>query len=345
MPPRNILVIQTAFIGDVILTLPLVQSLRKMFRDAKLSFLAIPSAAGVLFDHPDLNEVITYDKKGKEKDIRSLFRLIGKMRDRHFDVALVPHRSLRSAALARFAKIPTRIGFSTSGAKFLFSRVVDYKSEEHETKRNLHLMQGLDLDVPGVELPRIYPSDADKKWAEGIIEGSSDAAHVAVAPGSVWNTKRWPMEQYRQLVSMLVAEGIKVILLGSKEDALLCEQVANGLGHQVLSVAGRATLLQSAAVMRRCRAVVSNDSAPMHLAVAVGTPVVAVFGATVPAFGFGPLGPQDVVVETHGLACRPCSIHGGDACPIKTFVCMNTISSSAVYEKVISIITGVRTYA
>ena len=345
MPPRNVLIIQTAFIGDVILTLPLVQSLRKSFKDLNVSFLAIPSAAGALLNHPDINEVLLYDKKGAEKDLRSAIRLVGKMRDRHFDAAIVPHRSLRSAALARFAKIPVRIGFSTSAGKFLFTRVIDYKGEEHETKRNLNLLAGLDVEIPGVELPRVYPSDADNKWAGEMIDGFSEEPLVAVAPGSVWNTKRWPMDHYKQLVSMLATEGINVLLLGSKEDVQLSGEVAKGLGNQVINLAGRATLLQSAALMQRCRVVVSNDSAPMHLSVAVGTPVVAVFGATVPAFGFGPLGPQDVVVETQGLACRPCSIHGGETCPIKTFVCMNTISSSAVYEKVISIITGVRTYA
>ncbi len=345
MVPRNIVVIQTAFIGDVILTLPLVQGLRKRFKDSKVSFLAIPSAAGVLLNHPDINEILVYDKKGKEKDLGSAIRLIAELRNRRYDVAIVPHRSLRSAALARFAKIPVRIGFSSSAGKFLFTRVIEYKGQEHETKRNLKMMAGLDVEIPALELPRVYPSHADEKWAAEMTASLSEEPMIAVAPGSVWNTKRWPMDLYRQLVSMLVAEGIKVLLLGSGEDALLCGEVAKGLGNQVINLAGRATLLQSAALMQRCRVVVSNDSAPMHLAVAVGTPVVAVFGATVPAFGFAPLGLQDVVIETHGLACRPCSIHGGETCPIKTFVCMNAISSSAVYEKVISIITGVRTYA
>jgi heptosyltransferase-2 len=158
---------------------------------------------------------------------------------------------------------------------------------------------------------------------------------VAIAPGSVWNTKRWIQEHFVGLIKILVDEGYSIAVVGGAEDASLCQEIERATGNErVLNAAGRLMLLQSAELLRRCKVVVSNDSAPMHLAGAVGTPVVAIFGATVPQFGFGPTGALDEVVETLGLPCRPCSIHGGDACPIGTFVCMKQITPGQVLEKV-----------
>ena len=156
---------------------------------------------------------------------------------------------------------------------------------------------------------------------------------VAVAPGSVWATKRWPVEKYADVVRALQAEGWYVVCVGSREDAPLCADLLRRAGAGI-NAAGRLTLLQSAELLRRCRALISNDSAPMHLAVAMRTTVVAIFGATVPAFGFAPMGENDVVIETEGLTCRPCAIHGGPRCPIGTFVCMHQITADRVLESV-----------
>jgi heptosyltransferase-2 len=162
---------------------------------------------------------------------------------------------------------------------------------------------------------------------------------VAVAPGSVWNTKRWPADRFADLVRRLNAARLPVVLVGGKDDVPLCDEIARAAGHPaVLNVAGRLSLLQSAELIRRCRLVVSNDSAPMHLAVAMRVPVVAIFGATVPSFGFSPAGPRDVVVETGGLSCRPCGIHGGKRCPVGTFECMLAIDTARVFDRVAALL-------
>jgi heptosyltransferase-2 len=165
---------------------------------------------------------------------------------------------------------------------------------------------------------------------------------VAIAPGSVWNTKRWPKEHFITLAKMLMDDGISIILIGGRDDLALCSEIRNALGGNAVNAAGMLTLLQSSELIQRCVVLVSNDSAPVHLAAGVRTPVVAIFGATAPHFGFAPRGANDLVVEIDGLSCRPCAIHGGKRCPIKTFVCMNDLKPELVFTKVKMVIDGAR---
>ena len=164
-----------------------------------------------------------------------------------------------------------------------------------------------------------------------------------MAPGSVWNTKRWPKRHFIELGKMVVSDGSALVLVGSKDDAALCYEIERMVGsNNVVNAAGKLSLLQSAELIRRCSVLVTNDSAPLHLAAGVRTAVVALFGATAPGFGFAPRGKHDVVVEMQGLTCRPCTPHGGDACPIGTFVCMEELRPDAVYQKVKSVLESVR---
>ncbi|HEY4613438.1 MAG TPA: glycosyltransferase family 9 protein, partial [Bacteroidota bacterium] len=157
---------------------------------------------------------------------------------------------------------------------------------------------------------------------------------IAIAPGTIWNTKRWLKERFAALSRLLADEHYEVVLVGGKDDESLCEEIRSmSNSPKVHNAAGELSTLQSAELLRRCRLLVCNDSAPMHFAVAVGTPVVSIFGATVPEFGFAPYGKFDVVIETRGLQCRPCSKHGGDECPIKTFECMKAITEERVFRK------------
>jgi heptosyltransferase-2 len=330
---NRILVLQTAFPGDVVLILPLVQALREHVPAAEIACLTTPRAADLLAHHPAIDERIMYDKRGKDRGVGGFIRMVRRLRTRPFDLALIPHRSLRSAALCRLAAIPRRIGFSTSAGRLLLTDVVAYDPHAHEIRRNLQLLTPLGVPVAETLRPRLFPGDAERREAGLILDGLSAGPGmvVALAPGSVWATKRWPEEKYAELGRRLTGRGDAVVLVGGPEDEALCARIARAVGgDRIRSAAGRLSLLGSAALLARCEVLVSNDSAPMHLAGAVGTRVVAVFGPTVPAFGFAPSGPRDIVVETHGLLCRPCAIHGGPRCPIGTFVCMLNIEPQAV---------------
>ena len=181
---------------------------------------------------------------------------------------------------------------------------------------------------------------SDRSVVDGLLKEAPEGMPLAgIAPGTVWNTKQWLPERYSELVSKLRDEKSFVVLIGGENDRGLCERMA-GDSRNVLSAAGKLTLLQSAELIRRCSVLVCNDSAPMHCAVAMRTPVVAIFGATIPGYGFAPFGERDIIVETNGLTCRPCSIHGGAECPIHTFECMKAISTERVYNQVQAILSS-----
>ncbi len=343
---KNIVVIQTAFLGDVILTLPLVQELKKALPASMIDLVVVPRAAELLATHPDIHRTIIYDKRKTDAGIHGFFRKRGELRLRHYDVALVPHRSLRSAALAAMASIPRRIGFDKSVGRFLFTDTVCYEQSLHEIMRNVQLLKPLGIVPHEGILPRLYPSREDSVAVDNLLSASNidTTKLIGIAPGSVWNTKRWLKENYSTLAQRLYADGFHIILIGGVEDVDLCGEISSmSQSRYVTSSAGKLSLLQSAELIGRCRLLVSNDSAPMHLAVAMQTPVVAIFGATIPEFGFAPQGDHDIVVEVKGLSCRPCSSHGGHTCPISTFDCMKRILPDDVYDRLHSVLNSIPT--
>lgn len=339
---RSVVVIQTAFIGDVILTLPLVQAVRTLYPNAEVDVVVIPKSKELFDNHPDVREAVIFDKKGADRGLRGLRRIAGLLKSRSYDLALVPHRSLRSAVLAFMAGVPVRVGFNRSAGRCLLTSCAPYRKDQHEIERNLSLLAKIAAVPVQRQLPRTYPSAADVKRIDRLLielEVGSPERMVAIAPGTVWNTKRWLKERFASLAVNFDDAGYEVVLVGGQEDQGLCAEIRTLSGSsRVHSVAGLLTLLQSAELLKRCALLICNDSAPMHLAASVGTSVVAIFGATVPAFGFGPSGPGDVVIETMGLKCRPCSIHGGDTCPIKTFDCMGDISYDRVFKTAMEIL-------
>jgi heptosyltransferase-2 len=343
--PVSILVVQTAFVGDVVLVLPLLDLLHEKFPGSMITAVTIPAAEGLMANHPAVARVMVYDKRGADSGPRGLLRMASRLRAAGIDVALIPHRSLRSALLCRLAGIPVRIGFDTSAGRFLLTRRVRYVATDHEVLRNLALAAPLGIPFSGFRIPRLYPSEADRRAVDAFLRqcfGRDAVDHpppcIAVAPGSVWNTKRWPELKFNSLIRYLLDEGWHVVLVGGGADRDLCSRLAaSARDPRVADAAGRFSLLQSAYLIGRCAALVSNDSAPVHLAVAMSIPVVAIFGPTVPSFGFAPSGPGDRVVETPGLWCRPCSIHGGRTCPTGTFDCMNLISAERVRDETLAL--------
>jgi heptosyltransferase-2 len=341
---QRFLVFHTAFIGDLVLTLPVTQALRAAYPGAWIGVVAIPAAGSLLQGHPSIDEVIVYDKRGLDRGPGGFFKLVRRMKGVHADTAIVPHRSLRSALAVWFACIPRRVGFTTSAAPMLFTDRVPYDPAAHEVDRNLALLGPLEVDVPGARRPTLPPSPDDASVVDRAMAhaGSEDdtAPRVALAPGSVWFTKRWPARHCASLAIGLSRAGFRVVLVGGKEDRQLCDEIVAtcGAGVSVKNMAGVLTLRQSAELLRRCALVVTNDSAPLHIAGAVGTTTFAIFGATVPAFGFGPLGPSDRTFGVEGLSCRPCAIHGGNRCPIGTFDCLERLAPETVLQAALDLL-------
>ena len=322
-PPVPALVIQTAFLGDVVLTTPLLSVLAD--RHGPVDVVTTPAAAPLLETHPAVRQVLVYDKRKADRGLAGLRRLARRLRAERYAVAYLPHRSLRSAALARLARIPRRVGY-TDGWRSLYTAARPRPRDGHEIDRLLALV---DATPHHGARPTLQLAANDVARAEAEIRSAAVAPpFAALAPGSIWGSKRWP---HFAALARRLAQQVDVVLVGGPDDAALADVIVaaaaeGNAAHRVVSVCGRLSLRESAAVIREAAILVTNDSAPLHFAQAVETPTVAIFGPTIPAFGFGPRGPRDVVVGLDGLACRPCSPHGPAACPLGHHRCLQAVS-------------------
>jgi len=320
-----VLVIQTAFLGDVILTTGLLSYLAE--RVGPVDVVTTPAASSLLETHPAVRRSVSYDKRGADRGVGGLVRLAGRLRRESYSRAYLPHRSIRSATLARLAGIPERIGFAGSPGSRTYTRRIERPAASHEAERILALAEPGPGSVATVSLGL---TEEDRiRAAEWLVAKGLGPDFVALAPGSIWGTKRWP--GYAALAAALDRP---VVIVGGPEDRVLAESVALAAPGRAHVAAGELPLRVTAAVLEKARVLVTNDSAPLHLASAVGTRVVAVFGPTVPAFGFGPRGSADRIVEQEGLPCRPCSSHGPPVCPLGHHRCMRELSVERVLELV-----------
>jgi len=321
-------VIQTAFLGDVVLTTPLFEALAA--RHGPVDVVTTPAAAPLIETHPAVRRVIPYDKNGRDRGLAGLLRLARSLRAERYECAYLPHRSLRTALAAWLARIPQRVGFD-DGWRSLYTDVRRRAKQGHEIDRVLALA--------GVAAhrarPRLHVTLADHAATEGFLrEHAIPERFVALAPGSIWGSKRWPY--YRELAERL-AERAGIVVVGAAEDARLAAEITEAVaraGGRAVSGCGRLSVRQSVEAIRRAAVLVTNDSAPLHFAQAVDTPTVAIFGSTAPSFGFGPRGPRDQVVELEGVPCRPCSPHGPPRCPLGHHVCMKSLSVQDVLQAI-----------
>jgi heptosyltransferase-2 len=330
----KILVIQTAFLGDVILALPVVQALKTFLPESKADFLCIPATADVLENNPDINKVIVYDKKGADK-IDKFIEMLSEVREEEYDIVICPHRSFRSAMLTYYSEAKTRIGFDKNSFSGLLTHKVHYVQSEHEVLRNLELVKavpGIEYDQTKISLqPKLYPSQDDINIVNHLFNKSN---LISFAPCSKWFTKQLTMGKSIEIVNKLITEGYNVALVGGAADEDYGFDLQTHIHDDALiNLAGKLTPLQSYVVMTKSKAVITVDSASQHLAAAAGVPVVLIYGSTNSSFGFYPLTSKNVIIENNQLNCRPCTDHGRDSCPLGHFKCIEDLSmSDAVIE-------------
>lgn len=319
-----VLVLQTSFLGDMVLTTPLLAHLAAT---DPVDVIGTPAASALLANHPSVRRVIPYDKRGAQKGFVGFSRLAAALRREGYDRALLAQGSMRSAALALAAGIRERIGFDTSAGRALYTQRVQYVEGEHHATRLLRLGGASVTTAPR---PRLYPGDEDIDAVDALLDGHA-GPFVALAPGSVWATKRWPA--YDALARELASRGT-VVVIGSTADRMLSAAILAATDGSGIDATGRLSLLSSAELIRRCDLLVTNDSAPQHLASAMNTPTVSIFGPTVPQFGFGPVADRATTVGRDDLICRPCDRHGPVACPLRHWRCMRDIDVADVVRAV-----------
>lgn len=327
MSHKQILIVQTAFIGDVILATGLIEKIHQFYPEAAIDFALRKGNESLLKNHPKLREVHIWDKKGGK--YKNLFKLIGKVRSKKYDLMVNIQRFANSGMLTAFSGAKVKIGFDKNPFSWAFTQKISHRIEEgvHEIERNNDLIKELTNDQ--AQRPVLYPSDEDFMK----VKPFTGSPYICMAPASVWFTKQYPKEKWIELIKALPFEG-KIYLLGAPGDRDLCEEIIEKSDKAgVQNLCGTISLLQSAALMKTAVINYVNDSAPMHLASSVNANTCAIYCSTVPEFGFGPLADFAQVVEvSEKLDCRPCGLHGYKACPKGHFKCGFDIDMQKLIE-------------
>lgn len=313
------LVIQTAFIGDVVLATGIIEKLHAHFPGSEIDFLVRKGNEALLKNHPYLHEVLIWEKNAGK--LFNLWKLIREVRQRKYDTVINVQRFAATGILTAWSGAVTTIGFDKNPfSRFFTNKVPHVIGDEHnvihEVARNNELIKDLTGNV--LMKPRLYPSAADESAVRPYIK----PAFITISPASVWFTKQYPKDKWVLFLDRVPAH-YTVYVLGAPGDASLADEIIGRTSHpSVVNLCGKLSFLQSAALMSHAAMNYVNDSAPMHFASAVDAPVTAVYCSTLPSFGFGPLSSTNYIVEIQGpLSCRPCGLHGRPSCPLKHFKC------------------------
>ncbi len=328
---KKILVIQTAFIGDVVLATGVLEKLHQYYPNAQFDILVRKGNESLFNGHPFIHEVLIWQKK--EKKYLHLWLLVKTIRSKSYDIVINLQRFAAMGLLTGFSKARLTIGFDKNPLSFLFDKKIkhqisgDGQTLLHEINRNHSLIEAF-TDSQAAR-PRLYPTSADRL----SIEPYQHNNYICIAPASVWFTKQFPKEKWISFIQHL-PHHVTIYLIGGPGDATLCQQIVEAQPHpSVINLAGKMGFLQSAALQQSALMNYVNDSAPMHFASSVDAPVTAVYCSTVVQFGFGPLSSKSYVVETPApLNCRPCGLHGKKACPQGHFNCANLITNQQLLD-------------
>ena len=326
----RILIIHTAFIGDIVLSTPLIKKIKDTYPDSDITYVTTPSGEAILKNNPHLNNIIVYDKRGEHKGISGVWQLGKRLRYENFNMVITPHRYLRSSILSWLSRSPIRKGYDIASGSCLFTEKIKYDKTKHEVEKLLSFVAPENKKRYEIEL---YPGEKEKMkgdnlWKENLLE---DKKVVVLAPGSKWFTKQWPVEYFNKLAeSLKKLSNVRLIVVGGKDEINLPIEKEN-----IIDMRGKTSLLELADILSRADVVVTNDSSPIHIASAFKKPrIFALFGPTIEKFGFFPWSLNSKVFQVDGLKCRPCGIHGGKSCPEKHFKCMRDILPEEVFNEI-----------
>jgi heptosyltransferase-2 len=326
---KKILIIQTAFMGDTVLATALAVKLNKYFPEAKIDFLLRKGNEGLLKHHPMISRVLIWNKKSNKYG--NLIGLWKQVRAERYDLLINLQRYWATGFLTAFSGARETRGFSSNPMSFLFTKSYshdfDPSTARHEIYRNQNLIADITDELPSMPM---LPVDAE---SEQTISCYCKKPYITITAGSVWFTKRLPIEKWIDFINK-VPTHYNIYLLGGKDEQVLNEQILKQCSRpEVHNLAGKQSFGESFALMRTAEMNYVNDSAPLHFCSALNAPVTSVFCSTSPDFGFGPLSKRSFVVETREkLSCRPCGVHGRKSCPRKHFSCAYGIDTNQLLE-------------
>ncbi|MBN2348560.1 MAG: glycosyltransferase family 9 protein [Bacteroidales bacterium] len=320
---KKILIIQTAFLGDVVLATPVIENLRIKYPEARIDFLLRKGNESLFENSPRIDTLLIWDKK--KNKYKNLFKIIRKIRKTRYNRVINLQRFFSTGFITWLSGAREKAGFDKNPFSFCYTLKVKHEigNNIHEVERNLKLIT--DIADPISIRPVLYPS----KGQFDNIKPYQNGPYICIAPTSVWFTKQYPPEKWNELIRQL-DQKYTVYLLGSKADYIACENLKNlSTRENLINLSGALNLPESAALMKDAAMNYVNDSAPLHLASAVNAKTTAIFCSTVPEFGFGPLSDNKKIVQVnYPLECRPCGLHGLKKCPENHFKCAMDISTS-----------------
>jgi heptosyltransferase-2 len=336
----EILVVQTAFLGDVVLTTPLLREIRRVHPHARLHVLATAAGAELLEGLEGIDRLWALDKRWNVAGLRSVAGLARGFGRAGFDVGVAAQRSIRTGLLLGLARARLRIGYRGAPGAWAYHRHVTWEPGWHAARRYLELAGPLGGDPGAADArPRLSTTARARRRVAALLRARGvrpEDALLGIAPGSHWPTKRWTPDGFAAVARAGARLGLRVIVVGTARERALCLRVAEAGPAGAIVLAGETAAADLPALLARARVVVGNDSGVGHVAAAVGCRVVTVFGPTAPRQGFAPTGPRCWTVEQERLSCRPCSRHGGRRCPRRHFRCMLDLDPERVIERLVA---------
>ncbi len=332
---KNIAIIHTAFIGDVALVLYLADFIKKLHPNSNLILVTTPVSKPLGEICAAIDKTIVYDKRNVNKGLKGILEISNHLKKLKVDLVISPHKSLRSTLLSYFTKPKFSVGFDIANLSFLYKHQEKYNQQLNEINRNISLLNCFDFHKV-FSINGNINLNFDENTIENaneIIENYKLQKYIVIAPGSVWNTKRWTTEHFIDLIKMLEYKGKKCVLTGSKADTEVCSVIAKNTNS--IDLSGKTSIPETILLIKCAELLITNDSAPIHFAGLVKCRTVAIFGPTVPEFGFAPTGKDDVIIENKEIKCRPCGMHGHKVCPIKTHICMTSIKPDDVFNSLL----------
>ncbi len=332
--PKRILVMRLDRLGDVVLSTPLLHALRQEYPHAFIAMMVRAACQDVIEGHPCLNEVIVYDKEKAQRGAFATFQFARKLRSYAFDTVLVLHPSNRSHWIAFLSGIPNRVGFNRKSGWLLTRRLPHEKQEgkKHEAAYTLEMLEAFGIK-PALTQPQIAVSPRAARQVDLLLEkeGLTQQRLVAIHPSASCVSKRWMPDRFAQVAQRLIeSHNARICLIAGPEDLPYATAMAAAMRQPVLNLAGRLTVAELAALLKRSAVLISNDSGPVHVAAAVGTPVVDIFGRNQSGLSplrWGPLGKGHIVLHKE-VGCVTCLAHNCDI----GFLCLTTLSVDEVFE-------------
>lgn len=330
----NILIVQTGFLGDIILSTPVITGLKKKFPEADIYFLTTPAGKHLIENDPDVFKTLVYDKRGKDKGMQGIRKMADSLKEIGFSRAYSLHKSYRTSLMLYLSKIPFKKGFKKAKLSFLYDITELRNKFDHDALRNLSILKS-EVDIKSFDQSlRLFPGDKEKIRKD--LNLKKDDKIIFLSPGSAWKTKMWHTKGYNDAAKHFESMGYKVIISGSMDEKDVCDKAA--FETNALNVCGKYNLSDIKTIMSLASLVVCNDSMALHMSSALKIPSVTIFCSTVPEFGYGPWKNKSIVIEEK-MECRPCGRHGHKECPVKSEACMN-ISSDKVINACEEILNG-----